>query len=55
MDATQLTLFPDIEVTGTGRPIPWPVVQDDAGDGAMPVQPAQVEELPLGSVGAEAA
>lgn len=50
MEQQQLTLFPDTEVTGTGRPIPWPVAQDDAGDDTMPVQPAQVEELPLGSI-----
>ncbi|MER5461613.1 hypothetical protein ABT010_13185 [Streptomyces sp. NPDC002668] len=44
MQYTQDALFPDAEVTGTGRPIPWPTpVADDTEQAA----PAQAETLPF--------
>lgn len=36
MDATQLALFPDTAVTGSGQPVPWPVAKAEP----EPEQPA---------------
>lgn len=44
MQYTQDALFPDSDIIGSGRPAPWPLVQDD--EQPTP-QPAQTETLPF--------
>jgi hypothetical protein len=43
MDVTQLALFPDAAVTGTGQPHPWPAVEPEPEpEDATPVDPNQL-------------
>ena len=42
MDATQLALFPDTAVTGSGQPKPWPVVETEPEPETPAVDPDQL-------------
>jgi hypothetical protein len=44
MSDTQLVLFPDSDVTGTGRPSPWPVAEPVT---ARPEPTPAATELPF--------
>jgi len=44
MDATQLALFPDTAVTGSGQPQPWPIAAAEPEDTA----PADTGQLAFG-------
>ncbi|MEE6264961.1 hypothetical protein ACJ6WD_09495 [Streptomyces sp. VTCC 41912] len=43
---TQLQLFPDSAVTGSGKPRPWPLV---VADDETPATAPQTEQLPFDS------
>ncbi|MFD3814952.1 hypothetical protein ACFWRZ_07790 [Streptomyces rubiginosohelvolus] len=45
MQYTQDALFPDADVVGTGRPLPWH--SDDNTATEADVRPFQVESLPV--------
>ena len=42
MDATQLALFPDTAVTGSGQPKPWPTTQSEPEAETPTVDPDQL-------------
>jgi hypothetical protein len=43
MDATQLALFPDDALTGTGKPRPWPVAKaEPEAASETPIDPNQI-------------
>lgn len=43
MDGTQLVLFPDTAVTGSGQPKPWPVAETEP----EPATVADPSQIPL--------
>jgi hypothetical protein len=42
MDATQLALFPDTAVTGSGQPAPWPAAAPESEPETPAVDPDQL-------------
>ncbi|MET9909765.1 hypothetical protein ABZZ74_23670 [Streptomyces sp. NPDC006476] len=52
MDATQLALFPDTAVTGSGQPAPWPAAAPDVESETPAADP---DQLAFGDTEAEAA
>lgn len=52
MDTTQLALFPDTAVVGSGQPKPWPVAETEPELEAPAVDP---DQLAFGDAGDEEA
>jgi len=52
MDATQLALFPDTAVTGSGQPQPWPVAAPEPEPETPAADP---DQLAFDDTGAEEA